>query len=98
MSHCVGHWGCSLRVPVGLLVVSSIAGQWSPCQRRVLDPFCNSKRHMFSRWGLDRCTAALLVEETGAMGSGTTWPTVPSVWEKAIWLSMKQEELVKEWV
>ncbi len=82
LSHRVGHCRSCLRVPVGLLVVGSIAGQWGPSQRRVLDPFCNSKRHIFSRWGRDRCIAALLVEATGAKGSGTTWPTVLCVWEK----------------
>lgn len=81
LSHCVGPWRSCLRVPVGLLVVGSIAGQRGPCQRRVLDPLCNSKRHMFSRWGRNRCAAVLLVGGTGAKGSGTTWPTVLCVLE-----------------
>lgn len=71
LSHCIGHCRSCGRVPVGLLVVGSITGQWGPCQSRVLNPFCNSKRHMFSRSGLNRCTAALFKEEKGAESSGT---------------------------
>lgn len=64
LPHCAGHWGSCLRVPVGLLVVGSIACQGSPCQSGILNPFWNSKRNKFSRWGLNRCTAALPVEES----------------------------------
>lgn len=65
LSHRVGHCGPCLRVPVGLLVVGSIASQRSPCHRRVFDPFCNSERHMFSRWSLDRCKVVLLEQNWG---------------------------------
>lgn len=73
-------------------MVGSIAGQRGPCQRRVLDPFCNSKRHMFSRWGLDRCRAALLVEETRAKGSGTRLSSVLCVWGKGQFASFEAKK------
>lgn len=79
MSHRIGHCGPRLRVPVGLLVVGSIASQRGPCHRRVFDPFCNGKRHKFSRWSLDRCRAVLLEE----IEAKTTRPAAPCVCNKA---------------
>lgn len=52
LSHGVGHWRSSLGVPVGLLLGGSVAGEWSACQRRVLDPFCKSKEATRPSYGV----------------------------------------------